>query len=375
MRIGIDAHMLGHFETGNETYIRELVRALVELESGDEFFILVEDEAYAPISPRSNCHIIRISTRSAVRRLLFDLPRLARKWRFDLLHVTYNAPFVSPCPFVVTVHDVSFARHPEFFSLRDRWVLNTLVPRSVRRARAILTDTEFAKRDLIEIYHLAAEKIVVTPYAAGAQFRPHEDRSLLAAIRKKYQTSEHYLLAVGNLQPRKNLGRLIEAYAQAVREDHIAAKLVLVGQQLWGGVEVVRAVEANGLTDRVVFAGFVPEDELVLLYNAASVFVLPSLYEGFGLPVIEAMACGTPVIASNVSALPEVTGDAALLVDPCDINDLAEALARATLDRALHSEMKAKGLDRASRFSWRETAQKTLIAYRAAVNAEPDPSK
>lgn len=367
MRIAIDAHMLGHHETGNETYIRELIRALAELESGDEFFVLVEDKGLAPLLPQANWHVVPFATRSPWRRLLFELPRLAKEYRFDVLHVTYHAPLFCSCPFVVTVHDVSFVRHPEFFSLRDRLVLSALVPRSARAARAVLTDTEFTKRDLIEMYALPSQKIIVTPYAAAARFRPSTDAAALAAIREKYQTSEHFILAVGNLQPRKNLSRLVEAYAHARQTYALPHKLVLVGPSHWKASAVTRAIAANEVREHVLLTGFVAEDDLRLLYNAADVFVFPSLYEGFGLPILEAMACGTPVVASNAAAVPEVAGDAARLFDPQDTHELAEALSEVVANVELRDTLKQKGLARAQKFSWRETARQTLAVYREAL--------
>lgn len=367
MKIAIDAHMLGHRETGNETHIRELLSALADLETQDEFYILLEPGQSAPVPARENWHSLTLPSRSPFRRLLYDLPRLARQYRFDVLHVTYNAPFFSPCPFVVTVHDVSYVRHPEFFSLRDRLVLSALVPRSVRAAHRVFTVTEFAKRELGAVYHVPPGKIDVTPNAASENFSQEVDRARLQAVRTKYGTSPDYILAVGNLQPRKNLTRLIRAYARAVQSHNLAHKLVLVGQPQWKASEVLRAVEEQGLRNRVILTGFVPDDELRLLYNAATVFVYPSLYEGFGLPVLEAMACGTPVIASNTSALPEIAGDAARLVDPRDVDELARALVEMLSDTALRETFTQKGLAHVKTFSWQATARRVWEAYHSVL--------
>ena len=176
-------------------------------------------------------------------------------------------------------------------------------------AQQVITDTENAKRDLVQTYHLSPDKITVTHYAAGAQFRRISDQDSLNAIRARYGTGERFILAVGNLQPRKNLERLIQALAHAKAEGGLPHKLVIVGQRAWRDAPILKA--AQGLANEVLLTGYVPADDLPLLYNAAEVFVYPSLYEGFGLPVLEAMACGTPVIASNVSSLPEIAGDAA----------------------------------------------------------------
>jgi glycosyltransferase involved in cell wall biosynthesis len=366
MNIGIDAHMLGHRETGNETYILQLTQALTEVDDQDDFFVAAEDrELLSPdIRRRRNVHVLELRTRSAVFRLLVELPGLARRHRFDVLHCTYHVPPRCPCPLVVTVHDISFERHPEFFSIRDRFVLGTLVPHSVRQAHQVITDTEFAKRDLMEIYHLPANKINVTNYAAGQQFHPIQDLDLLSDVRKRYQTSDRFILTVGNLQPRKNLVRLVNAYAQMKQAHGLAHKLVIVGQSAWKSSAVFKAVETNGLDDDVFFTGFIPAEDLPLLYTAAQVFVYPSLYEGFGLPVLEAMACGTPVITSNSSSLPEIAEGAARLVDPRNTDDLAAALVQVLSDQGLQKEMREKGLARARTFSWERTAHQTLEVYR-----------
>jgi glycosyltransferase involved in cell wall biosynthesis len=366
MKIAIDAHMLGHHETGNETHIRELILALSELATQDEFYILVEDSRNAPrLGP--NWQTLTLPSPSPLRRLLYDLPRLARQYRFDVLHVTYNAPFFSPCPVVATVHDVSYARYPEYFSLRDRLVLSTLVPRSVRAARRVFTGTEFARRELGEVYPLSLNKTALTPYAAGKSFYRDDGPGRLESVRMKFGTSPDFILAVGNLQPRKNLVRLIQAYARVVRDHNFPHKLVLVGQQQWKASDVWRAVEEQGLHEGVVLTGFVSDDELRLLYNAATVFVYPSLYEGFGLPVLEAMACGAPVIASNTSSLPEIAGDAARLVDPRDTDELAWALVEVLSDSNLRAAMTQRGLANAKRYSWQDTARIVLDAYHAVL--------
>jgi glycosyltransferase involved in cell wall biosynthesis len=365
MKIGIDAHMLGHHETGNETYILELVKAATALGTTDQFVIYVEAGDALPnqVRQRPNVRIVKLDSRSPVRRLLLELPRRARRDRLDVLHVTYSAPLWNPCPLVVTVHDISFEKFPEYFSARDLAVLKGLVPRSVRAARRVITDTEFTKRELLDVYRLPPEKVVVTPYASGEQFRPIREPARLAGIRARYKTSEHFILAVGNLQPRKNLGRLIEAYVQAKGKYGLKHKLVIVGQSQFRSSEVQAKVQEHGLGGEVIFTGFVADEDLPLLYNAADVFVFPSLYEGFGLPVLEAMACGTPVICSNTPPLPEIADGAARLVDPRSTSDVAEALAELLCDEERRAGLRARGLQRAQEYSWERTAQQTLALY------------
>lgn len=360
--------MLGHNETGNETYILELVRALAQRESADTFFVYVENPDALPPQVRDAPHmrIVSYKTRSGLERLRSELARRARQDHLDVLHISYNAPLRLPasCALVVTIHDISFEEHPEWFPWRLRAFLKWSVPRSARMARAILTDTECAKADLVRVYGLAREKIFVTPYAAEARFQPIDDADVLARVRAKYKTSEYFVLTVGNMQPRKNLARLMQAFAQVKRARGLPHKLVVAGQKLWLADAVLEA--ARGLGEDVVLTGYVPEADLPMLYNAAELFCYPSLYEGFGLPVLEAMACGTAALASNVSALPEVAGDAARLVNPYDVDELARALDELLSDAAARARLRERGLARARLFSWERTARQTLAVYQRA---------
>ena len=369
MNIGIDAHMLGHNETGNETYILELVRAFAQQKTGDTFFVYVENPDALPREARDAAHmrVVTFKTRSGVTRLVRELPERAARDGLDVLHISYNAPLMLPaaCALVVTIHDVSFEEHPEWFPRTLRAFLKWSVPRSARMARAILTDTECARADLMRLYHLPPEKIAVTHYAADARFRPIADAGALQAVRAKYNTSDHFVLAVGNMQPRKNLARLMQAFAQVKRAYALPHKLVLVGQKLWLAQNVLAVAQALG--DDVILTGYVPDADLPMLYNAADVFCYPSLYEGFGLPVLEAMACGAAVITSNTSALPEVAGDAAALVNPHSVEELADALYQTLTNAPRRQQLRQKGLARARLFSWERTARQTLQVYARAA--------
>ncbi|HZQ10525.1 MAG TPA: glycosyltransferase family 1 protein [Anaerolineae bacterium] len=369
MNIGIDAHMLGHNETGNETYVLELVRALAVRDPGDTFFVYVENpHALSPeITNAAQVRVVPYATRSGARRLVWELSRRAAQDCLDVLHLSYNAPLHVPpaCALVVTIHDISFEHFPQFFSRRLRAFLRVSVPRSAYAAQHIITDTESAKRDLVNTYRLPPDKITVTHYAAGAQFHPISDPAALNAVRARYNTGDRFILAVGNLQPRKNLERLMRAFALAKQHAALPHKLVIVGQRLWRAAPILQA--ARGMPDQVILTGYVPATDLPLLYNAADVLAYPSLYEGFGLPVLEAMACGTPVITSNVSCLPEIAGDAAHLINPRSVQDIADALVRVTTDTAYRGELGRRGVARAQLFSWERTAQQTLAVYYSAI--------
>ncbi len=362
--------MLGHNETGNETYILELVRALAQQKTDDTFFVYTEQLDALPHEVHDTPHmrVVQYKTRSSVTRLLRELPGRAARDQIDVLHLSYNAPLTLPasCALVLTIHDISFEEHPEWFPRKLRAFLKWSVRRSAQMARAILTDTECARADLVRLYRLPPEKITVTPYAADARFHPIADARALSAIRGKYKTSDHFVLAVGNMQPRKNLARLMQAFAQVKRADVIPHKLVLVGQQLWLTDDVL--AQARRLGDDVILTGYVPDADLPLLYNAADVFCYPSLYEGFGLPVLEAMACGTAVITSNTSSLPEVAGDAALLVNPYAVDEIVNALHETLTNATLRAQLREKGLARARLFSWERTAQQTEQVYQHAAS-------
>ncbi len=373
MNIGIDAHMLGQNETGNETYILELVRHAPRQAPAHQFFVYVENPDAVPAQVRAyaNVRIVPLQTHSAAARLLWELPRRAAQDALDVLHISYNAPLYVPlrCALVVTVHDISFERHPEWFPVRLRWFLKASVRRSARAARQVITVSEWCRRDLIKTYRLALERVAVTHEAAGEAFQPQRERAALDAIRAKYNTGERFILAVGNVQPRKNHLRLLEAFAQARNAGLHAYKLVLAGQAHWQSETVRRAARALG--DAVILTGYVPDADLPMLYNAADMFCYPSLYEGFGLPVLEAMACGAPVITSNETALPEVAGDAAYLVDPRDVRALTRAIVQVAADENLQRELKARGLARANQFSWACLANQTIAVYERAAQSAP----
>jgi glycosyltransferase involved in cell wall biosynthesis len=365
MRIAIDAHMVGTRETGNETYVVNLIKALGKIDPDNEYVLLSDDPSLLPaeLSAPPNFSAVQVLPATSLIRIPVSMPYIAWRERYDLLHVNYVAPPVSPVPTVVTIHDISYEFVPEFFSPRDRWLLSALVPFSASRAAKIIAVSEHTKRDIVKEYGVPSDKVVVTHEAAASRFRPIPDAQQTRGIRDKYGISNSFILTVGNLQPRKNLGRLIEAFIQLRQRIVSEPQLVIVGQPSWRESDVYRLVHDRGLLDQVVFTGYVPDDDLPLLFSAATIFVYPSLYEGFGLPPLEAMACGAPVIASNVSSLPEVLGDGALLVDPYDVEGLAQAMLDLLTDPARLRAVAARGLARSRTFTWENTARQTLHAY------------
>jgi glycosyltransferase involved in cell wall biosynthesis len=244
-------------------------------------------------------------------------------------------------------------------------VLGLMVGPSVRHAARVITDSQAARRDIVRFYRVSPDKVVVTPAAAGPQYYPQPPGEV-ERIRRAYDLKERYLLAVGNVQPRKNLPRLVEAFAR-IASEATDVQLVIVGRSTWKGSEVEATVHRLGVTGRVRFTRYVPDAHLPGLYTGAVTLCYPSLYEGFGLPPLEAMACGTPTVTSNVSSLPEVVGDAAITVNPRSVDEIARALRCMLLDESLRIEYSRRGLARAAMFSWEKTAMLTRKVYEAVL--------
>jgi glycosyltransferase involved in cell wall biosynthesis len=267
------------------------------------------------------------------------------------------------------VHDLGYHYYPEAHTLFQNAYLRWSTRHNARNATHVLADSEATRQDLVRYYHIPLAKIAVVYPGRDETLVPVVDPEALALVRAHYDLAEPYLLYVGTLHPRKNLVRLVQAFALllgSVPPGRVNIQLVVAGQKGWLYDEVFAQVRKLGLTGRVVLTGYVPDADLPALLSGALAFVFPSLYEGFGLPVLEAMACGTPVICSNVSSLPEVAGDAALLVDPLDTESLAEAMAKLVTDEGLRQELVERGLRQMQRFSWRRCARETLDVLEGA---------
>lgn len=292
----------------------------------------------------------------------FLLPVLLRKLRPDIVHYTnYLAPAVQGGAYVVSIHDMSLTRTPEHHTLKKRLLTASLVPRVARGAKLVLAPSEATRRDVIADLHLPAENVMSIPYAAAEMFRPVAERPDGPGLDRPY------FLFVGTIEPRKNLVRLLDAFAAFAR-DVPGINLVLAGQRGWKCEEIYARAARGDVADRTVILDYVREDALPSLYTHALACVYPSLFEGFGFPVVEAMACGTPVLTSNTTSLAEIGEGASLLVDPLDTNAIAAGLRALAGSDDLRAELRAKGRARAATFSWAETGQKTLAAYRRALN-------
>jgi glycosyltransferase involved in cell wall biosynthesis len=371
LRIAIDAHSVGAGLAGNETYATNLIEALAEIDTVNQYTIYVTKgtalDRFNNRWPNFSVHMTLPHT--PLVRIPLTLSAELRRNPVDVLHVQYTAPPFAPCPVVPTIHDLAFEHLPHTFKRRSWMQLRITVRRTARKAAHIITVSNYSRHDLIETYKIAAERITVIPEAAPSHFAPVTDADELRRVRERYGIVNDYILAVGSIQPRKNLVRLIGAYSHLRRERPQARlpHLVIVGKRAWLYSETLRAAQNQEISANVVFTGYVSEADLPALYSGALCFVYPSYFEGFGLPPLEAMQCGTPVIAGNRTSLPEVLGDAAVLVDPFDIRDLAPAIGRVLDNPDFRSQLRVKGLERARRFSWQETARLTLQVYERVV--------
>jgi glycosyltransferase involved in cell wall biosynthesis len=365
MRIGWDATPLLGLRTGVGNYSAQLLAALLEQEP-DWDFLLYSNHPLASLE--SELHrAVRVHgylRRSRWLWMQLKLPWLVGRTRPDLCHFTNSlAPLYHNRPYVLTIHDASLFLYSRFHPWARLLTIRLLLPLVARRAEAVITVSEHARQDLVRVLGLPPDRVHVVHEAAAARFRPVHDTAERDRVRQRYGLPERYLLYLGTLEPRKNLGRLLSAIQQ-LRRDGMAEELVLVGKRGWLMNGFERQIEASGLTSAVRITGFVPAEDLPAIISAATLFVFPSLYEGFGLPPLEAMACGTPVLASNRASLPEVCGDAAEMVDPANIGSIAEAISRLLADEARRSELRCRGFARARQFSWQRAAQETAAIYR-----------
>ncbi len=370
LRIGFDATAAVSQGGGIGRYTRELLRALAAVDPATSYRVFfasrTQPHPLPPLPP--NFHVTRLPFHDIWlarlwQRLQAPLPADLVTGPIDIFHSPdFTLPPVRQgTRTLLTVHDLSFVRDPASAAPGLRDYLNVVVPRSVARADHILADSAATRADLVELYHTPPEKITVLYCGLHDSFRAVTDPAALAAVRARYGLgAAPFILAVSTLQPRKNYLRLIQAFARLPELD---INLVFAGGKGWLYDEIFAEVERQRVQRRVIFAGFVADADLPALYSAARVLAYPSLYEGFGLPMLEAMACGTPVVASTASCLPEVAGDAARLVAPTDVDALAAALAQVVTDETLRADLVAKGRARAAQFSWEASARQLLGVY------------
>ncbi len=339
----VDAGVIGRRRTGDETYVREVLTEFGRCDLDFRIAAVVNDSESAPEGVTG----VVLPARSQFTRLAWQLPHLLRRLRGRLAHFQYIVPPLYTGPAVVTVHDMSFELLPELEDPLDGWALRRLVPMSMHRARLVFTVSEWTKTDILRRYDLAPERVIVTSNGVGREFRPEGPRP----------SRPPYMLFVGALRPRKDPLNALEAF---LRVADLGIQFVMIGPDKGLYRRLRATIERHGVEDRVEIRGYVSREELAAMYRGAECLVLPSLYEGFGLPVVEAMASGTPVVATTVGALPEIAGDAAVLVPPRDPDALAEGIREAVGQRA---QLAARGLVRARLFAWDDVARRVLDGY------------
>jgi glycosyltransferase involved in cell wall biosynthesis len=369
MRFSVDAHAIGQHLTGNETYIRNLLKGFALCGEEAEFVAYISRScARDEIPDGFAVHEVSVNP---FARLGFDLPRRLLRDRPDLLHVQYTAPVFSSVPVVVSVHDISFLTHPHYFTRSRAVQLNITVRSTVKQACAVLTPSEFSKRGIIGAYGLADDAVHVIPNGVSSTFRPVGREVARRRVSEKYGVRAPYIFTVGDLQPRKNHAGLFRAFEDLLRENpSLPHHLVVTGKKTWYGARVYQAARDSGVASRIHFTDFVDDDDLVQLYGGCDLFAFPSFYEGFGLPILEAMACGRAVACSDTSAMPEVADSAALLFDPYVPGQMVRAMRDLLVDNELRARMERLGLQRAAQFSWQKTAERTLRIYHDVAGAE-----
>jgi glycosyltransferase involved in cell wall biosynthesis len=362
--VGFDGTALLPPRAGVGNYLARLLRALVAVDR-ERAYLLYSKAPLGALEP-ALAGVGRPAGHFPPSYWLWTqavLPGVIRRSRADVCHyVNGLAPLRHPGPFVFTVHDLSLFRHPRHHPWSRLLTVRVIFRVAVKRAAALVAVSEFTRRELLDVLGPPPAKVHVVYEAAPEEFGPAADPAALAALRRRYALPESFVLSVGTLEPRKNLFRLLRAF-RAARDLGADTTLVLAGPPGWRMARFQPAIRALGLADRVRCVGYVPEADLRGLYAAATVLAYPSLYEGFGLPVVEAMACGTPVLSSAGTALAEVCGEAAVLVDPEDEHAIAQGLARLLRDRALRQDLRERGLARAATFSWRRAARQVLGVY------------
>jgi glycosyltransferase involved in cell wall biosynthesis len=373
--IGIDFTAAAEQGGGIGRYTRELITALAQEDTSTEYRLFVAGSRINVLPPEPGKNFKWRSTRITAEwfariwhRARLPIPVETWTGKLSLYHATDFTlpPLRRGTRSILTVHDLSFIRSPETAMPSLRRYLEIVVPRSIQRADFVLADSEATRQDILELYPVEAEKVAVLYSGVEKRFQPVQDAAALAATRERYGLGDNpFILSVGTVQPRKNYQRLAEAFK---RLDNPDLRLVIAGGKGWLDTPLYQSIRDLRLEDRVKFLGFVADADLPALYSSARVLAFPSLYEGFGLPALEAMACGTPVVASNVSSVPEVVGEAGLQIDPTDVEGLTEALRRLIEEEGLRSTLIAQGLERAKLFDWHQSAQELRKHYQALLD-------
>lgn len=370
MRIGINARYTQNTFTGIETALLKLLLNLKKIDKENEYFLFFGSHKPVPGFARDldfRYDISKMPTENQLLKILwshFYLPYAIEKNKVDIFHEpTFVTPVFKKCPTVVTIYDTAFLQLPSSYPKRNILYFKALLHRTIKQADAVISISENTKKDIINNFKVSPEKIHVIHLGSDDSYYILEDMDRIESVKRFYNINSDFILNVSLISPRKNITGLIKAFKLLKDSKKVGLKLVIVGRKGWLYEEVFREARSSGIENDVIFTGYIPKEHLLCLYNGARALIFPSFHEGFGLPILEAMACGCPVVASNISSMPEVCGDAALLVDPHNIEELADAIGSMLNDAGLRPSFIKKGLERVKRFSWEKTALQTLSVY------------
>jgi glycosyltransferase involved in cell wall biosynthesis len=364
MRIAIDVHSLGSAAAGNETFWEQLLRGLALDKSEHQYTLFYAYPGIPERTPLDTRFRWVAVPKKWFRRIALSLPQALRREQPDIFHCQYVQPPFARCRTVVTIHDLAHEHYPEYQRPLESLAMRKLVAATARRADRVVTVSEFCADDISRTYRVPREKITVTYETVSERFRPGDKGRAREQLARKYTIAGDFLLYVGRIQARKNLVRLVEAFHR-VRRQGANIKLIIVGRPDYGADHLLAKIDQLGLRQEVVFPGYVAAEDLPFFYQGAEAFVFPSVFEGFGLPVLESMACGIPTITSRGSSLEEVAGDGALIIDPNDSAAITTAIERVLDDAQLRGDLVARGLRRSAEFTVQKFAAKVLDVYRS----------
>jgi glycosyltransferase involved in cell wall biosynthesis len=374
MKFAFLARILQYDGYGIKTYLEELLREIIKSQTTHEIFLFIDSKQAIPESLlNSGCNIVRVKpyTHNTVGRLIWDhfsVGRACKELDIDALYTpTHVKPLIVPCPVVVVIHDMLYHLFPDDWSWIERIYFKLAVSLLTPTADAIITDSRSTKNDVLHFIHGIEEKLFVVYLGVPDGFFPIDKDKYLSLL-EKYSLRKPFILFVGSFHPRKNLLTLIDAFEE-IASDY-PHDLVIVGNPIWENNTIAKRISSSRLFKRIKWIGYVPQTELPLFYNAADIFVYPSKYEGFGLPVLEALACGCPTITSDVSSMPEVGGDAAIYVSPNDVDQLDSAIRTLLTNSTLKNELSLKSYKRAKEFSWNKTARETISIMESIVKLD-----
>lgn len=365
INVGIDGHMLGDHSGGNESYYRNILNT-ISVPDNLKIYLFVRPGVNVD-EYKDKFQIVYFKQKKALMRNFWELNHLCKKYNLKLLHTQYFIPFIRHCKVVCTIHDICFEHFKDIFTKNEYYRQKILVPYAAKHSEYVFTVSKHAKNDIVNYYRIPEDKIVITYNAVNSSFRKISDIELAEdTLRNKYQIGQgKYILSVSNLQPRKNLVRLIRAFVSMKKDRNSGEKLVIVGKKAWMFNDIIQTA-LEGSTD-IIFTDYVNDNDLIRLYNAASCFVYPSYFEGFGIPPLEAMACGTPVAVANTTSLPEVVGDAGIYFDPFSEEEIKASMIKMLAENYVTNDLQIKMEAQVKRFSWKKSADLVIDTYKKCL--------